>query len=110
MMLKRIFRKYLFFGSRQIAAYLTQSKFSAGSDGIQQSMNIIGLQAVYKRLNIRKKYIQYRAYLYRLRKLPITRPNQVWCSDITYTAVKRGFLYVAAIMDWATCRGLTGLL
>jgi len=39
---------------------------------------------------------------YLLRKLPITRPNHVWCSDITYIPVRRGFLYLVAIMDWAT--------
>jgi transposase InsO family protein len=50
---------------------------------------------------------QHRIYPYLLRKLPITRPNQVWCSDITYIPVKRGFLYLVAIMDWATRKVLS---
>jgi putative transposase len=49
-----------------------------------------------------KKHPQHRIYPYLLRKLPITRPNHVWCSDITYIPVRRGFLYLVAIMDWAT--------
>ena len=54
-----------------------------------------------------KKHPQYRIYPYLLRKLAITRPNQVWCSDITYIPVKSGFLYLVAIMDWATRKVLT---
>ena len=54
-----------------------------------------------------KKHPQHRIYPYLLRKLAITRPNQVWCSDITYIPVKSGFLYLVAIMDWATRKVLT---
>ncbi len=96
----RVFTKYPFFGSRQIAAYLPQSGFSAG-------MNIMGLQTIYKGPNTSKKHPQHRIYPYLLRKLAITRPNQVWCSDITYIPVKNGFLYLVAIMDWATRKVLT---
>ena len=49
----------------------------------------------------------HRIYPYLLRKLAITRPNQVWCSDITYIPLKNGFLYLVAIMDWATSKVLT---
>ncbi|MFT5065654.1 MAG: putative transposase [Yoonia sp.] len=65
-------------------------------------MGIMGLQAIYKGPNTRKKHPQHRIYPYLLRKVPITRPNHVWCSDITYIPVRRGFLYLVAIMDWAT--------
>jgi transposase InsO family protein len=51
--------------------------------------------------NISKKRLEHRIYPYLLRKLPITRPNHVWCSDITYIPVRRGFLYLMAIMYWA---------
>ena len=103
----RIFTKYPFFGSRQIAAYLPQSGFSAGRHRVRRLMNIMGLQAIYKGPNTSKKHPQHRVYPYLLRKLPITRPNQVWCSDITYIPVKNGFLYLVAIMDWATRKVLT---
>ena len=70
-------------------------------------MNIMGLQAIYKGPNTSKKHPQHRIYPYLLRKLAITRPNQVWCSDITYILVKNGFLYLVAIMDWAIRKVLT---
>nr|WP_085982886.1 IS3 family transposase [Octadecabacter antarcticus] len=103
----RVFTKYPFFGSRQIAAYLPQSGFSAGRHRVRGLMNITGLQTIYKGPNTSKKHPQHRIYPYLLRKLPITRPNQVWCSDITYIPVKNGFLYLVAIMDWATRKVLT---
>ncbi|WP_417240937.1 DDE-type integrase/transposase/recombinase [Celeribacter halophilus] len=94
-------------GSRQIAAYLPQSGFSAGRHRVRRLMGIMGLQAVYKGPNTSKKHPQHRIYPYLLRKLAITRHNQVWCSDITYIPVKRGFLYLVAIMDWATRKVLS---
>ena len=95
--INRIFTKYPFFGSRQIAAYLPQSGFSAGRHHVRRLMNIMGLQAIYKGPNTSKKHPQYRIYPYLLRKLAITRPNQVWCNDITYIPVKNGFLDLVAI-------------
>jgi putative transposase len=78
-------------------------------------MGIMGLQAIYKGPNTSKKHPQRPIFPYLLRKLPITRPNHVWCSDITYIPVRRGFLSLVAIlrlagdcfqspqgMDWAT--------
>ncbi len=59
-------------------------------------MSIMGLQAVYKGPNTSKKHPQHRIYPYLLRKLAITRPNQVWCSDITYIPVKRGFFVLGS--------------
>jgi len=103
----RIFTKYPFFGSRQIAAYLPQSGFSAGRHRVRRLMGIMGLQAIYKGPNTSKKHPQHKIWPYLLRKLPITRPNHVWCSDITYIPVRNGFLYLVAIMDWATRKVLS---
>ena len=94
----RIFTKYPFFGSRQITAYLPQSGFSAGRHPVRHLKAIMGLQSIYKGPNTSKKHPQHRVYPYLLRKLAITRPNQVWCSDITYIPVKSGFLYLVAIL------------
>ena len=87
----RVFTKYPFFGSRQIAAYLPQSGFSAGRHRVRRLMGVMGLQAIYKGPNTSKKHPEHRIYPYLLRKLPITRPNQVWCSDITYIQSKTAF-------------------
>jgi putative transposase len=80
----RILKKYPFFGSRQIAAYLPQSGFSAGRYRVRRLMGIMGLQAIYKGQNTSKKHPEHRMYPYLLRKLPITQPNQVWCSDFIF--------------------------
>ena len=70
-------------------------------------MGIMGLQAIYKGPNTSKKHLQHKIWPYLLRKLSITRPNQVWCSDIIYIPVKKGFLYLVVIMDWATRKVLS---
>ena len=95
----RIFTKYPFFGSRQIAAYLPQSGFSAGRHRVRRLMGIIGLQAIYKGPNTSKKHPQHKIWPYLLQKLPITQPTQVGLLNITYIPVKKGFLYLVAIMD-----------
>ena len=98
----RIFTKSPFFGSRRIAAYLPQSGFSAQRHRVCVLMNMMGLQAIDKGSNTGKKYPQHHISPYLLRKLAISRPSQVWCRDITYIPVENGFLYLVAIIDWAT--------
>lgn len=61
-----------------------------------------GLSPIYQRPRTSDPHPQHRIYPYLLRHLAIDRPNQVWCADITYIPMRRGFLYLVAIMDWAT--------
>ena len=103
----RVFTQYPFFGSRQIAAYLPRKGYHAGRHRIRRLMKIMGLEAIYKRPNTSKKHPENRIYPYLLRSMQITHPNQVWCADISYIPVKRGFLYLVAIMDWATRKVLS---
>ena len=70
-------------------------------------MRIMGLQAIYKGPNTSKKHPRHKIWPYLQRKLSITRPGHVWCSDITYIPVRSGFLYLVAIMDWATRKVLS---
>ena len=84
--------QYPFFGNRQIAAYLPRSEFLAGRHRVRRLMGIMGLQAIYKRPNTAKKHCPHKIRPPLLRKLPITRPNRVWCRDITYIPVRNGFL------------------
>jgi len=79
----RVFTKHPFSGSRQIAAYLPRNGLSAGRHRVRRLMGIMGLQAIYKGPSTSKKHPQHRIYPYLLRKVPIRRPNHVWCSDIT---------------------------
>jgi len=63
-------------------------------------MRIMRLVPIYQTPNTSKKHPQHKIYPYLLRKLAINRPNQVWCVDITYIPMQRGFLYLVAVMDW----------
>ena len=69
-------------------------------------MKRMGIEALYRRPNTSKPAPGHKIYPYLLRKLPVTRPNQVWAMDITYIPMARGFIYLAAVIDWFTRRVL----
>jgi len=98
----RAFTKYPFFGSRQIRAYLRREGIVVGRHRVRRLMRLMGLEAVYKRPRTSQPHPAHRVYPYLLKGISIDLPNQVWCADITYIPVRRGFLYLVAIMDWAT--------
>ena len=64
-------------------------------------MRLMGMEAIYQAPRTSMPHPAHRIYPYLLKGMKIDRPNQVWCADITYIPVQRGFLYLAAIMDWA---------
>lgn len=98
----RVFTKHPFFGSRQIAAYLRREGKTVGRHRVRRLMARMGPEEIYKRPRTSLPHPQHPVFPYLLRKKKIDRPNQVWCADITFIPVKRGFLYLVAIMDWAT--------
>ena len=65
-------------------------------------MRLMGLQAIYRGPRTSDPHPEHRVYPYRLKGMSINRSNQVWCADITYIPVRRGFLYLVAIMDWVS--------
>ena len=65
-------------------------------------MRLMGLEAIYQAPRTSTPHPAHRIYPYLLKRMVIDRPNQVWCADITYIPVQRGFLYLVAVMDWAT--------
>ena len=65
-------------------------------------MRLMGLQAIYKKPRTSDPHPEHKIYPYLLRKLPIKQANHVWCADITYVPMQKGFLYLVAVMDWAT--------
>ena len=65
-------------------------------------MRKIGLSPIYQAPKTSEPHPQHKVYPYLLRRLAIERPNQVWCADVTYIPMRRGFLYLVAIMDWAS--------
>ena len=70
-------------------------------------MKRMGIEALYRRPNTSKPAPGHKIYPYLLGKLPVTRPNQVWAMDITYIPMARGFVYLAAVVDWFSRRVLS---
>ena len=67
----------------------------------------MGLEAIYQKPNLSRRHPEHRVYPYLLRNLTVNRPNQVWAMDITYIPMARGFIYLAAVIDWFTRRVLS---
>lgn len=103
----QVFTKYPFFGSRQIRAYLRREGVMVSRHRIRRLMRLMGLEAIYKRPRTSQPHPAHRVYPYLLKGMAIDRPNQAWCADITYIPVRHGFLYLVAIMDWATRKVLS---
>jgi putative transposase len=97
-----LFMKYPFYGSRQMARQLRREGVRVGRHRVRRLMRLMGLAAIYQAPRTSDPHPAHRIYPYLLKGLAIDRPNQVWCADITYIPVQRGFLYLVAIMDWAT--------
>jgi putative transposase len=96
-------RQYLarpYYGSRRMAAWLATQGHPVNRKRVQRLMRLMGLVAVYQRPNASKPAAAHKVYPYLLGGLSIERANQVWCSDITYIPMAKGFLYLVAIMDW----------
>ena len=70
-------------------------------------MRLMGLEAIYQAPRTTRPHPEHRVYPYLLKGVAIERPNQVWSADITYIPVQKGFLYLVAVMDWATRRVLS---
>jgi putative transposase len=90
------------YGSRQMAAHLRRDGHEVGRKRVRRLMATMGLAAIYQRPRTTVPHPEHRIYPYLLRDMVIDWPNQVWCADITYIPMRRGFLYLVAVMDWAT--------
>jgi len=97
-----LFLKYPFYGSRQMVRQLRRDGVRTGRHRVRRLMRLMGLAAIYQAPRTSDPHPSHRVYPYLLKGLAIDRPNRVWCADITYIPVSRGFLYLVAIMDWAT--------
>lgn len=88
------------YGSRQMARHMQRHGQKCGRHRVRRLMRLMRLVPIYQTPNTSKKHPQHKIYPYLLRGLTIDRPNQVWCVDISYIPMRRGFLYLVAIMDW----------
>jgi putative transposase len=96
-----------FTGSRMLRDLLVAEGFTIGRCHVSTLMKRMGLEALYRKPNTSKPAPGHKIYPYLLRELPVTRPNQVWAMDLTYIPMARGFVYLAAVVDWFSRRVLS---
>jgi putative transposase len=97
-LMRRIDEQYLrtpFYGSRKLAVMLGVNR-----KRIQRLMRMMGIEAIYRKRRTTWPGAGHKIYPYLLRNVEVTRPDQVWASDITYVPLRHGFLYLVAVMDW----------
>jgi putative transposase len=92
--------EYPFAGSRMLQGFLNREGFDVGRLHVRSLMRRMGIEAIYRRPNTSKPGQGHKIYPYLLRNLVVDRPNQVWAMDITYIPMARGFVYLAAVVDW----------
>jgi len=95
------------YGSRQMARHLRREGHLVGRKRVRRLMALMGLAPIYQRPRTTVPNPEHRVWPYLLRDVVVDRPNQVWAMDITYIPMRRGFLYLAAVMDWATRKVLS---
>jgi putative transposase len=95
-----------FYGSRRMVAVLRRDGWTVNRKRVRRLMRVMGLEAIYQKPNTSKGHPAHKVYPYLLRDLVIDRPNQVWCADITYIPMAKGFVYLVAVMDWFSRRVL----
>jgi putative transposase len=96
-----------FYGSRRMAAVLRREGWAVNRKRAKRLMRVMAIEAIYQKPNTSKGHPDHKVYPYLLRGLTIDRPNQVWCADITYIPMAKGFVYLVAVMDWFSRRVLS---
>ena len=91
-----------FFGSRQMTRWLRRQGDTVSRKRVRRLLRRLGVHALFQRPRTSQPHPAHRIYPSLLRDLPITRPNHVWCTDVTDIPLQRGFLYLVAVMDWAS--------
>ena len=105
--LDRLHLEFPFAGSRMLRSLLAGVGCKIGRRHVKTLMRRMGIEALYRRPRTTKPEPGHKIYPYLLRGLEITRPNQVWAMDITYIPMARGFVYLAAVVDWFSRRVLS---
>ncbi len=108
-LMRRIDELYLatpFYGSRRMVAVLCRDGWTVNRKRVRRLMRLMRIEAIYQKPNTSRRHPEHQVYPYLLRGLVIDRPNQVWCADITYIPLAKGFVYLVAVMDWFSRRVL----
>ena len=95
------------YGSRKMGHHLRREGYCVGRQRIRRLMRLMGIEAIYQKPNTSAPHPEHRVYPYLLKDIAITKTNQVWCTDITYIPIGRGFLYLVAVMDWVSRKVLS---
>jgi len=109
-LMRRIDELYMeqpWMGSRSLADHLTTPEHPVGRDRVRRLMLLMGIESLAPKPGTSKRQPKHPVYPYLLRGMTIDRPNQVWATDITYVPMAKGFMYLIAIMDWATRKVLS---
>jgi len=101
-----IYTKWPFYGSRRLVAELCGEGHVVNRERVRRLMRLMGIEAIYQKPNTSRKHPNHKIYPYLLKNLTIDRPNQVWCADITYIPMAKGWVYLVAVMDWFSRRVL----
>lgn len=94
------YTKTPFYGSRRMGAWLGTHGYAVNRKRIQRLMQLMGIQGVGPKPGTSQRNKEHKVYPYLLRGYEITRPNQVWSTDITYCPMPQGFMYLTAVIDW----------
>ena len=96
--------------SRQMARYMKRNNHQCGRHRVRRLMRLMRLVPIYQEPNTSKKHPQHKNWPYLLRNLVIDRPNQVWCADITYIPMRRGFRSLLPSDQWRTNARLVAIM
>jgi putative transposase len=94
------YTRHPFYGSRRMVVFLRAAGHMVNRKRVQRLMRGMGLAGMAPGPNTSKAHPQHKVYPYLLRGVPVTRPNQVWSTDISYIRLARGFAYLVAVIDW----------
>jgi len=100
----KVYTKYPYYGARRISREMRNRGFNIGRKRVRRLMRIMGIQAIYQKPNTSKPNPEHKVYPYLLKGMVINKPNQVWCTDITYIRLAHGWGYLMAVMDWHSRR------
>jgi putative transposase len=95
-----IFTEHPYFGTRRMQQELSDAGYNMGRKKVRRYYRIMGIEAIYPKMNLSKRNQAHKVYPYLLRDYELTQPNQVYSSDITYIRLRQGFVYLVAVIDW----------
>lgn len=106
-LIDEIHLRYPFYGSRRIRDELWDNGFHVSRGRVSNCMKKMGVEALYRKPRLSKPHPGHKVYPYLLRNMKINQANQVWATDITYIPLSKGYVYLVAVMDWASRKVLS---